>query len=170
MAEDRYDDLYSSEVVAADGRRIGPVGQVYLDDATGVPTWVTVKTGLFGTRETFVPLQGAVLTKGQIQVPFAEAVVKSAPGIDPDRHLDAEEEAELYAHYEVTPQAGGEVTEEPAGGTGPARRAIGDPQAAILTHEETISPAPDAPEVSADAGIFEADGTSTDAGSAPTTD
>lgn len=28
----------------------------YLDDATGQPTWVTVSTGLFGTRESFAPL------------------------------------------------------------------------------------------------------------------
>ena len=36
-------------VIGADGEKIGSIGQLYADDDTGEPTWVTVKTGLFGT-------------------------------------------------------------------------------------------------------------------------
>jgi hypothetical protein len=35
-------------VVGSDGSKIGSIGQLYADDDTGEPTWVTVKTGLFG--------------------------------------------------------------------------------------------------------------------------
>ena len=41
------------------GDKIGKVGQVYYDDDTDQPKWITVHTGLFGTNESFVPLQGA---------------------------------------------------------------------------------------------------------------
>ncbi len=32
---------------------------VYRDQATGEPEWLTVMTGLFGLKETFVPLPRA---------------------------------------------------------------------------------------------------------------
>lgn len=101
MADDNYDDLYNSDVVDRDGKKIGGVGQVYLDDKTGHPTWVTVKTGLFGTRENFVPLARADIGGGRIRVPYPEGRVKDAPTIDPDRHLDADEEADLYKYYGI---------------------------------------------------------------------
>ena len=51
--------LMGSTVRDSAGDKIGKVGQVYLDDTTGQPEWVTVRTGLFGTRESFVPLAAA---------------------------------------------------------------------------------------------------------------
>ena len=45
--------------VDPDGNKIGSVGQVYVNDQSGVPDWITVNTGLFGMRENFVPLQGS---------------------------------------------------------------------------------------------------------------
>lgn len=52
------DALYGRSVVDQSGNKIGEIGQVYLDDASGQPAWVTVKTGLFGRNETFVPFKG----------------------------------------------------------------------------------------------------------------
>ena len=51
-------------VVTDQGDKVGSIGVVYLDDATEEPTWVTVHTGLFGTRESFVPLLGAAVRGG----------------------------------------------------------------------------------------------------------
>lgn len=36
------------------GTKIGTVDEVYLDDATGVPEWAAIRTGLF-SRDAFVP-------------------------------------------------------------------------------------------------------------------
>lgn len=101
MAENNYEDLFNSDVIDVDGNKIGSIGQVYLDDQTGQPTWVTVKTGWFGLKETFVPLEQAVLAEGTITVPYTEEKVKEAPRVDPDKHLDANEEAELYGYYGI---------------------------------------------------------------------
>ncbi|MER5869715.1 PRC and DUF2382 domain-containing protein [Streptomyces sp. NPDC002044] len=83
----------------ADGEKIGNVGQVYRDDATGRPEWVTVKTGWFGMKESFVPLAGARSDGQALHVPHAKDVVKDAPRVDADQHLDADEEHRLYQHY-----------------------------------------------------------------------
>lgn len=87
-------------VVDPAGNKIGSVGQVYVDDDSGVPDWVTINTGLFGMRENFVPLQGSSLSGDQLQVAFDKDVVSRAPGIDDDSHLDADEEQNLYTYYE----------------------------------------------------------------------
>ncbi|MFJ2769130.1 PRC and DUF2382 domain-containing protein [Streptomyces sp. NPDC087300] len=86
----------------ASGEKIGSVEQVYLDDSTGRAEWVTVKTGLFGTKESFVPLDGAARRDDALQVRPAKDVVKDAPRVDADQHLDAAQEQELYAHYGMT--------------------------------------------------------------------
>lgn len=101
MADNNYEELFNSDVVDVDGKKIGSIGQVYLDDQTGQPSWVTVKTGWFGLKETFVPLEQAVVADGTITVPYSEEKVKDAPRVDPDKHLDADEEAQLYAYYGI---------------------------------------------------------------------
>ena len=47
--------------VGSDGSKIG---QVYLDEQTGQPLWVTVTTGMFGTRQSFAPVYGSRLDRG----------------------------------------------------------------------------------------------------------
>jgi uncharacterized protein (TIGR02271 family) len=88
-------------VVGSDGEKIGSIGQVYLDDQTGEPSWVTAKTGLFGTSESFVPLQGADVDGHDVRVPYSKHQVKDAPRVESDGNLSPEEEDRLYRHYEI---------------------------------------------------------------------
>ncbi|MDQ0823042.1 hypothetical protein QFZ79_000785 [Arthrobacter sp. V4I6] len=101
LAKEDIDDLLqrNGNVVATDGDKIGSIGQVYADDDNGQPTWVTVKTGLFGTSESFVPLEGARIEGGDIVIPYTKDQVKDAPRVDTDGHLEPSEEDRLYAHY-----------------------------------------------------------------------
>ncbi|MCZ9343616.1 PRC-barrel domain-containing protein, partial [Streptomyces sp. TRM76130] len=69
-----------------DGARIGTVDEVYLDDATGVPEWAAIRTGLFG-RDAFVPLEPSELVDGTLRVPFERALIKEAPDFGVGRHL-----------------------------------------------------------------------------------
>ncbi|HEX8498611.1 MAG TPA: YsnF/AvaK domain-containing protein, partial [Actinomycetales bacterium] len=73
--------------------------QVYLDDSTGQPSWVTVNTGLFGTSESFVPLEGASFSGSDLTVSYPKSQVKDAPKVAADGHLDVSEEEELYRYY-----------------------------------------------------------------------
>jgi uncharacterized protein (TIGR02271 family) len=88
------------KVMASDGEKIGSIGQLYADDDTGEPTWVTVRTGLFGTHESFVPVEGARVEGDDLVVPYTKDHVKDAPRVDTDGHLEPDEEDRLYAHYE----------------------------------------------------------------------
>ncbi len=87
-------------VVGSDGEKIGSIGQLYADDDTGEPTWVTVKTGLFGTSQSFVPVEGAHSQGDDLVVPYSKDQVKDAPRVDVDGHLTPEEEDRLYTYYD----------------------------------------------------------------------
>jgi uncharacterized protein (TIGR02271 family) len=82
------------------GQKVGQVATVYQDQATGEPEWLTVKTGLFGMKETFVPLALA-RTRGQGEVELAAGkdTITAAPKIDPDGELSPAEEQQLYSYY-----------------------------------------------------------------------
>jgi len=94
------DQYMGRDVVDPQGNKIGSVGQVYLDDQTGQPDWITVNTGLFGLRENFVPLQGASFDGDDLRVPFDKDTIKDAPTIDDASHLDDDEQDRLYDYYQ----------------------------------------------------------------------
>jgi uncharacterized protein (TIGR02271 family) len=81
------------------GEKVGTIEEIYLDKQTGEPEWITVATGLFGTKTTFVPLADAESTGDGIRLPYAKDHIKDAPRIDPDGQLSTEEEQALYSHY-----------------------------------------------------------------------
>ncbi len=88
-------------VYTNDGDKLGSIGELYVDDSTGQPSWVTVNTGLFGTKETFVPLQDASADGNDVRVPYSRDLVKDAPSVERDGHLSPEEEERLYRHYSI---------------------------------------------------------------------
>lgn len=94
------------DVYETDGGKIGSAGQVYLDDKTGDPEWVSVRTGLFGSKESFVPLADATLSDDRLQVPFDKDRIKDAPRIDSDSELSSAEEDTLYRYYGLSPSRG----------------------------------------------------------------
>jgi uncharacterized protein (TIGR02271 family) len=84
-----------------DGEKIGKIDDVYEDRHNGRPEWALVKTGLFGTKKTFVPLHGAQPVGEDVRVPHENSHVKDAPNIEGDGELSEEEERRLFAHYSV---------------------------------------------------------------------
>jgi uncharacterized protein (TIGR02271 family) len=101
--------IYGADVYATGGDKIGSAGQIYVDNETGDPEWVSVKTGLFGTKESFVPLREASVTGDRIEVQYSKAQVKDAPRIDVDGDLSPAQEEELYDYYGLAANGGGGV-------------------------------------------------------------
>jgi sporulation protein YlmC with PRC-barrel domain len=95
--------LLECHVVGSDGQLIGNVGQVYLGDRSGEPEWITVRTGFFGMRQTFVPLAAARRSGGEIRVPYDREAIKGAPNIGVDGRLTLKEEIGLYRYYGMQP-------------------------------------------------------------------
>jgi uncharacterized protein (TIGR02271 family) len=91
--------IVGSNAVDNDGDKLGKIGNVYLDDRTGEPAWATVNTGLFGTKESFVPLATARIEGDQLVVPFDKAKIKDAPKVADDGHIGDDEQEELYRYY-----------------------------------------------------------------------
>jgi len=87
------------DLVDNDGGKIGKIDEIYLDQETNEPEWAVVTTGLFGTKQSFVPIGDATATGDGVRVPYEKSQVKDAPRIDPDGALSHEEERELYRHY-----------------------------------------------------------------------
>lgn len=88
-----------------DGVKIGTVDEVYLDDATGMPEWAAVRTGLFG-RDAFVPLEPSELDGDTLRVPFERTLIREAPDFGVGRHLSPRQELQLYHHYGLDVPAG----------------------------------------------------------------
>ncbi|MFD5522031.1 PRC-barrel domain-containing protein [Streptomyces sp. NPDC127066] len=103
ITQGRMAAVLDHPVYDVDGRKIGDAKHVFLDDATGEPEWVSVKTGLFGTRESLVPLHEATIVEDHLEVPYAKTTVKDAPHVDVDAggFLTVDEEHRLYEHYDI---------------------------------------------------------------------
>jgi uncharacterized protein (TIGR02271 family) len=95
----QWDNLIGLTATDANGDKIGDVGQVYLDEGTGKPAWVTVRAGMLGTRESFAPLSAASVRGDQLVLAVSRQLVKDAPSIDNDGHLDESEVTALFEHY-----------------------------------------------------------------------
>ena len=102
LDRDQISGVSGRNVYGSDGEKIGTATQVYADDQTGQPEWVTVRTGLFGLKETFIPLADATVSGDELTVPYTKAFVKDAPNVDEDGHLSPDQERELYAYYSRT--------------------------------------------------------------------
>jgi uncharacterized protein (TIGR02271 family) len=102
ISSDNIASLIGADVIDPDGDKIGSVGQVYLDDNDGHPSWASVKTGLFGTKESFVPLEDATWDGNELRIAYDKDRVKDAPRVDADSHLEPSDEDELYRYYGMT--------------------------------------------------------------------
>ncbi|MFA1544436.1 DUF2382 domain-containing protein [Actinomadura monticuli] len=117
-------ELMGMSVTDTHGTKVGTIKQVYLNDDSGAPEWVTVHTGWFGMRESFVPLAGSRKNQDMLQVPYDKETIKGAPNVDADEHLSHAQIVDLYRHYGVRPPGGrregkGDAKEDMKGDTAP---------------------------------------------------
>jgi uncharacterized protein (TIGR02271 family) len=99
MSTESVAQLRGADVIDNSGDKVGTVEEIYLDQESGQPEWALVKTGMFGGRSTFVPLNGAKPEDGTLRVQYEKDQIKDAPKIDADQQLSQSEERELYQHY-----------------------------------------------------------------------
>lgn len=100
IQQEQARELIGATAYDESGDKIGKIGQVFLDDQTGQPEFATVNTGLFGTKETFVPIADARYDGDAVMIPVAKTAVSKAPKVNVDAgHLSEDEEATLYRHY-----------------------------------------------------------------------
>lgn len=96
-----YDVLDGAEVRNDLGESLGTVSGLFVDDLSSTPTWVAVRSGLFGRHHSLVPLAQALWAEDRLLVPYTSDELAAAPHSDPDEPLSAVEEQDLFAYYNV---------------------------------------------------------------------
>lgn len=122
ISQEQIPAVVDHMIYDAEGKKIGEARHVFLDERTGEPEWATVRTGLFGTQETFVPIHEGRVVDDYLEVPVPRTKVRDAPHMDVSKgRLTEQQERELYNFYgfdwDDTSAIGGEPA---AGGTGAA--------------------------------------------------
>ena len=101
FTHDEAQTLIGATARDRDGQKVGHVTAVYEDRVTGAPEWLTVTTGLFGSKETFVPISLARLRghSGDLELAAAKETITSAPRIGPEGRLSPYKEEQVFLHY-----------------------------------------------------------------------
>lgn len=95
-----FNDYEGAPVFDKDNNKIGSIADMYYTEDENRPVWATVKSGLFGMKKHFVPLEGATLTEEGVTLPnVTEDMVKNAPGIENDDEITDEDDSRLSNYY-----------------------------------------------------------------------
>jgi PRC-barrel domain len=100
-----YDAWVGHDAYDNQGEKIGEITDIFYDDRTGRPEWITVKAGMF-KGNTFVPIHGSQVVRDpdgaddNLRLSFSKDMIKDAPRVDADsEHLTPTEEQELWSYY-----------------------------------------------------------------------
>jgi len=119
-------------LVGVGGEKIGKITDVYVDQRSRQPEWLSVSTGLFGSKVSFVPLSGVSRAgNDEYRATFDKNLVKEAPRAEADGHLTEAEEDRLYRHYGIAAPSASQAR-TPAEG----RRPTGADDAMTRSEEE----------------------------------
>ncbi|MDT0353576.1 PRC and DUF2382 domain-containing protein [Pseudonocardia charpentierae] len=94
--------MTGAPVMGGDGQKLGKVDAIYFDNDTDRPEWAAVKSGLFGSHVSLVPLSQGTWNNGTLTVPFSKDALRTAPHHDPDASISPTDEDELYRHYGIS--------------------------------------------------------------------
>jgi uncharacterized protein (TIGR02271 family) len=110
-----FEQLDGAAVRNQDGDKLGKVDAVFVDTATDQPTWLAVKSGLFGSHVSLMPIAATDFDGETITVPYTKDQLNSAPHHDPDTALTPAEEDELFRHYKMSSADSGVAGDEATG-------------------------------------------------------
>jgi hypothetical protein len=91
-----------------EGREVGTAHGLFLDAASGEPSWLVVKCkrGRLGASLVVVPAADCGGGGGRVWVAHGRDAIRSSPLVDPRRPLLREHELAISAHYEVPESVG----------------------------------------------------------------
>ena len=115
--------MLGRDLLDRDGNRIGEITQMFVNEPSMQPTWVTVTTGWFGMSESFVPLHRLQWFGEQPGTAYDTATIKAAPRFPAEQPLTPRDEEALAAHYGLSdPEA--RLPHQRRPGHEPARPAV----------------------------------------------
>ena len=136
MTLEQLSETRGTDVVDAQGTKIGTVEEIFYDEQTGQPEWIGIGTGFFGTKRVLVPIQGANFGGDGVQVPYSKDQVSGSPDIDGD-FVDQDTERELYSYYGISYSEERSDTVLPEGGA-PSGGGMPAGEASVTRSEEEL--------------------------------
>ncbi|MEU8779804.1 PRC-barrel domain-containing protein [Streptomyces sp. NPDC048606] len=103
IAQEQLTAMDGCAAYTHEGRRVGGLEYVLVDDTTGRPEWVRIAGGAAGPGGCFAPLRHAVFEDGRLVLPYPVSLIERAPRSAPadGSVLSVLEEQKLFAHYGV---------------------------------------------------------------------
>ena len=106
-----------------EGDALGTVTAVFLDDATGQPTWVGLTDGLHAAADgadspVIAPVSGAEFADGRLRLTVGADAVRTAPRLGVADRLAPDDELVLRRHYETAGTTQPTRDTRPIAGTG----------------------------------------------------
>lgn len=101
ITSDVIDSMIGADALDAQDDRIGEVSQVYVDERSDRPTWVSVRLALLSGAEVLVPLEDAEWDERSLRVAVDRQSAREAPRMEMDEPLTVGEEERLYTHYGI---------------------------------------------------------------------
>ena len=103
ITESDLSGLSGGNVVTTSGDKIGSIGEIYLDDETGEPSFVAANTGLLGLSPSLIPLRDATIRDGDVVVGYDKDMVTNAPPLEDDEgSLSRGQQEKLYDYYGIS--------------------------------------------------------------------
>jgi sporulation protein YlmC with PRC-barrel domain len=100
MATRNYDaaDLEGRAVYSNDGEKLGKVDDI-VTDASGMPVYLEITTGWFGTSRHLIPVGGVRWLDDDLEVPYSKEQLEGAPTYGGSEDVDYERERTLGDYY-----------------------------------------------------------------------
>lgn len=98
---DVLQQLLRATVVDSQGKKVGKVREVYVDDDTKEPSFVEAFRGFLQMDSAFIPLLGYRLEGKKLTVNYPLELIDSAPVEKIGKSLSTDYQNSLYKHYKV---------------------------------------------------------------------
>jgi PRC-barrel domain len=100
-------------VIDSSNVQLGVVESVYADIRSGQPQWAAVRSGLFGTDVSLIPLAKAECDESSLRIPYSVQQVRDAPHRASGTGMSHKEEANLFRHYGIGSGTAGPLSGKP---------------------------------------------------------
>ena len=92
------------EAIDAEAEPVGEVVATFVDEVTGAPRWLAVRTGAHGDDLSPVPVDDAEPTGGAIRLAHPVATIMAAPHVALDQDLTRDQDDALCSLYGLEPK------------------------------------------------------------------
>lgn len=109
-------DSRGSQVIGEQGVKLGKITEIYQDEQSGRPEFMSVKPGMLTSgSEALVPVESASVDEEAVHVPYSRETVQNAPEADGEGRITPEQEQELARHYSLNSTYGMATTSSDGG-------------------------------------------------------